>query len=59
VSGINYNPGSTVTDKLYFDVPASAVPVKVTIPAAGYGGNGQLVSSDMALSVVLSASPAH
>jgi hypothetical protein len=59
VSGINYNPGSIVTDKLYFATPASTVPEKLAIPAAGYGETGQLVSGDMTLSVVLKASLTH
>jgi hypothetical protein len=59
VSGGNYNPGSTVTDKLYFAAPASAVPVRLAIPAAGYSENGQLVSGNMALSVLLKASLPH
>jgi hypothetical protein len=59
VSGGNYNPGSTVTAKPYFAAPASAVPVRLAIPAAGYSENGQLVSGNMALSVLLKASLPH
>jgi Domain of unknown function (DUF4352) len=59
VSGDNYNPGSTVTDKLYFAAPASVVPVRLAIPAAGYTENGQLASGSMALSALLKASLTH
>lgn len=59
VSGGNYNPGSTVTDNLYFAAPADAVPVRLAIPAAGYSEDGQLVSGNMALSALLKASLPH
>lgn len=53
--GGNYNPGSVNTDDLVFEAPQGTVPQEISLPAAGYGENGQLVSGSRALSVLLGA----
>lgn len=53
--GGNYNPGSVNTDDIVFEAPKGTVPQEISLPAAGYGQNGQLVSGYRALSILLDA----
>jgi hypothetical protein len=55
VMGGNYNPGSVNDDDIVFEAPQGTVPTELSLPAAGYGENGQMVSGPRYLSVLLGA----